>query len=458
MGIEGEAYQGPGDIAGTTDYIITDGKQKLQVRSDNYFTYYSDFDNFTLGKIPEEQAIIVIDNFLKKYGFDFEYHVASAAEMTGQQYYIAPLTSDNAEIRSDYLMPVRFEITIDGTGKSIIFSGFPLDYESMGVFNIITAEKAFQSVLDPQPQSGRMEMIRGNGGGGGGGPGFYKLNLSGTPVPFPSPTAQLQSNEETVEYTVQEGDTVFAIAEAYGITPKKIVQANSWLSDGHVLTPGKTLIIPIAELGSQSWDYIVQENDTLSSIALNFGITVDELMQANGITDTITFIGQTLIIPSPNGNPNQPPIGRRYEGERGIITVSIFNKPDGSQRSEYYLAINNHDGLYPYVILEGNGLEQLQAQHNHPIEIWGNVVRYNEQYNMPVVQVERFEIPFPDLQFQIIKGIAKPAELHGQTVILFTADNGITYVQMLNNGDIDTNIINDGSEYAMILGSIDNSR
>ena len=56
-------------------------------------------------------------------------------------------------------------------------------------------------------------MFLGHGGGGGGGPSFYKFNLSGTPALFPSPTAQLHISEGTVEYTVQEGDTVFAIAE-----------------------------------------------------------------------------------------------------------------------------------------------------------------------------------------------------------------------------------------------------
>jgi len=222
------------------------------------------------------------------------------------------------------------------------------------------------------------------GGGGGGGLGFYKLNLSGTPVSFPTPT-------------------------------------------------------PTPSLGGG--DYTVQEGDTLISIAQAHGITVEELMLANGLNDPTIFVGQGLVIPNPNGNPNQPSVGWEYKGQRGILTVSIYNKPDGSKRSEYYLAINNHDGLYPYVMLEGDELEQLQTYHNRPIEIWGKVVRYNEQYDLPVVEVERFNVPFPDLQFQIVKGRQELMNIDGQSVTAFTIENGASYVQLMPGGHPDSSII-----------------
>ncbi len=45
--------------------------------------------------------------------------------------------------------------------------------------------------------------------------------------------------------------------------------------------------------------YIVQQGDTLSGLAQDFGTTVDELMAANGLTDANAIqAGQTLIIPS----------------------------------------------------------------------------------------------------------------------------------------------------------------
>jgi LysM repeat protein len=45
--------------------------------------------------------------------------------------------------------------------------------------------------------------------------------------------------------------------------------------------------------------YVVQQGDTLSGLAEDFGTTVEELMAANGLTDANALqAGQTLIIPS----------------------------------------------------------------------------------------------------------------------------------------------------------------
>jgi LysM repeat protein len=45
--------------------------------------------------------------------------------------------------------------------------------------------------------------------------------------------------------------------------------------------------------------YVVQQGDTLSGLAEDFGTTIEELMAANGLTDPNALAaGQTLIIPS----------------------------------------------------------------------------------------------------------------------------------------------------------------
>jgi LysM repeat protein len=45
--------------------------------------------------------------------------------------------------------------------------------------------------------------------------------------------------------------------------------------------------------------YIIQEGDTLSGLAEEFGTTVEEMMAVNGLTDPNAIqVGQTLIIPS----------------------------------------------------------------------------------------------------------------------------------------------------------------
>ena len=45
--------------------------------------------------------------------------------------------------------------------------------------------------------------------------------------------------------------------------------------------------------------YIVRKGDTLSSIALRFGVTVEAIQEINNLDSTLIFIGQTLQIPHP---------------------------------------------------------------------------------------------------------------------------------------------------------------
>lgn len=64
---------------------------------------------------------------------------------------------------------------------------------------------------------------------------------SPTPAATEAPPATGQQ-----EYTVQEGDTLGAIAVQFGVTVDAIVQAND-IADPNLILPGDTLIIPAAQ-------------------------------------------------------------------------------------------------------------------------------------------------------------------------------------------------------------------
>jgi LysM repeat protein len=242
---------------------------------------------------------------------------------------------------------------------------------------------------------------------------------------------------------VKEGDTVLAIAEAYGVGPEDIIQANTWL-EGGVLTPGETLTVPIGQPNAGTAEYIVQENDTLSSIALNFGITVEELKQANGLTDDIVYLGQKLFIPGQQ--TDNPLVGRQFEKQRGTLIIGVYRQADGTTRHEFGFHSKQEDGSMLLTLLENVTYEALLPYHNRPLDIWGTV-KTVDRNGTPVVSVERYEAPYPDLQFQVIKGTQRVTELEGQQIALFTASDGTTYAQLKAISLPDTTIVGtEGSE------------
>ena len=263
-----------------------------------------------------------------------------------------------------------------------------------------------------------------SGGGGGNGLGFYKLNLSGTPVSFPTTVPQANTNPGNVEYIVKEGDTVAAIAEAYGTTPEKIFEVNSWLNGG-VLTPGKTLIIPSLKQAADPQPigiYTIKEGDTLTGISQTFDTTVDELIRLNALTDTNIFAGQTLSVPMAN-LPDQT-----IENVRGFLTISNQQKADGTESREYNLEVTNPTNSANFYQLGGPKLSELDPYNGLPIIVSGTL-----SGKTGLLSLETYSIPYPDLQFQIAKGTQRSEQLEGQTVVIFTTEEGKSYVEVIAN-------------------------
>ena len=93
-------------------------------------------------------------------------------------------------------------------------------------------------------------------------------------------------------YTVKSGDSLYSIAKKYGVTVDELKKANGLTSNN--LSLNQKLVIPEAK---GKIGYIVKSGDSLYSIAKKYNVTVDELKKANGLTTNILTIGQELTIP-----------------------------------------------------------------------------------------------------------------------------------------------------------------
>lgn len=110
-----------------------------------------------------------------------------------------------------------------------------------------------------------------------------------------------EDNADSVVHVVQAGQGLLGIAALYGISVDEIVAANGLTSQDN-LRIGQELIIPgVTELDvaiATGSTHVVQLGESLLSIALTYGVTVAEIQEANNLDnpDSI-FIGQELIIP-----------------------------------------------------------------------------------------------------------------------------------------------------------------
>jgi len=93
-------------------------------------------------------------------------------------------------------------------------------------------------------------------------------------------------------HIVQEGDTISSIADFYGVSEERIKIDNGNAVEGG-LVPGQVLIITFPEK-----TYTVQDGDNLQKIANNNGITVLELLRNNPFLSDRQYIfpGETLVI------------------------------------------------------------------------------------------------------------------------------------------------------------------
>jgi LysM repeat protein len=112
-------------------------------------------------------------------------------------------------------------------------------------------------------------------------------------------------------YYVTWGDSLSGIAVRYGVSVEAILRANG-LTNPDMIYIGQPLIIPYSgsvgypNVGCASY-HTVGIGDTLSGIAWNYNTTVQQLLQMNNLYNKdILYVGQRICVPGPQGYPAQP--------------------------------------------------------------------------------------------------------------------------------------------------------
>ena len=137
-----------------------------------------------------------------------------------------------------------------------------------------------------------------------------------TPTPVtPTPTTTPEPSPTPFSYKVALGDTCSTIAFNFGVSIQSIVLLNELPAACDTLFEGQTLLIPQPTLtpspmptsalsGAEATDaacpkieYTVQDNDTLSSISLNYAVPIVVLKSYNGRVNDTVRSGEVIVIP-----------------------------------------------------------------------------------------------------------------------------------------------------------------
>jgi murein DD-endopeptidase MepM/ murein hydrolase activator NlpD len=147
-----------------------------------------------------------------------------------------------------------------------------------------------------------------------------------------------------VTHEVRAGETLTAIAMRYGVSVDEIARANG-LADPNRIYVGQVLVIPRRDTASGDQVHVVQVGETLSAIARRYNTTVDAIVSANGLAnrDSI-FAGQQLLIP-------------------GTQTVSGPAAAPSTARSVSY-TLQRGDSLYRVSLIFGVSVDDILAANN----------------------------------------------------------------------------------------------
>lgn len=150
-------------------------------------------------------------------------------------------------------------------------------------------------------------------------------------------------------YVVRGGDTLASIADMFGVSVNTIVWANG-LTRGKALSVGQTLVIlPVSGV-----QHTVRSGDTIASIAKKYKGDLDEIQDFNGLDESSKLaVGDVLIIPDGEiATPvavTRPASSAKLRGTSGPSLDGYFQAPMAGYRKTQGLHGYNGVDLASYM-------------------------------------------------------------------------------------------------------------
>ena len=102
---------------------------------------------------------------------------------------------------------------------------------------------------------------------------------------------------DNYQYVVKQGDSLYKIAKEYGVTVNELLNVNGLKNA--LIYPNQVLIIPLNNNGEIYFvEYVVKENDTLEGIADKYKISIKDLDNYNNLEKIYLASDQVLTVPN----------------------------------------------------------------------------------------------------------------------------------------------------------------
>jgi len=137
-------------------------------------------------------------------------------------------------------------------------------------------------------------------------------SAASTPEPSPTdltPTPEPTATRSLLPYTVATGDTLSSIAVAFNLPVQQLRDLNNLIDD--TLFAGQILYVPEGEPTPtpEPFRHVVQSGESLSSIALQYGVTTLLLVEVNNIQDPNSLTAGTALLIPGGSAPGESPAG-----------------------------------------------------------------------------------------------------------------------------------------------------
>ena len=141
------------------------------------------------------------------------------------------------------------------------------------------------------------------------------------------------------DYVVRKGDTIGGIAYKMGLRKIGTIFSANNISNARRVIEGTHLLIPSMD----GVFYTVKKNDSVQKIAKDFGVRLEDILDANDIVDEALNVGQRLFIPGASLSKEEI---RKALGEAFIYPIKgRLTSPFGYRRDPFTGRRSFHSGI-----------------------------------------------------------------------------------------------------------------